>query len=360
MLGGVFGGFLNDTSQWGWRLAFLVQVPVTIVSAILVFMLVRIPAKVSNKSLVSRIDFTGAALIVSFLVILLLGLNAGGNLVPWTHPLVLTSIPLSFVILVVLVRWESRADQPIVPVRLLFNRTVLAACVTNLASSMVALTNIFYVPLYMQVRGYSTTQAALRLLASPIGIALGSLGSGLIMKRTGKYVVLGVVAMLTLIAGVAVLTTLDEASWSWLPFIAMFLLGGGHGAMLTVTLLACIAAVDHAHQAVVTSATYAFRSVGSTVGITAASAVYQNLLRDGLWARFGDLPGAADEIARIRDDLAELRRLPDGWYDGVMASFMEAFRGVWFTALALSVVSLVSISLMKQHKLHSSLSRQED
>src|SRR3569833_328979 len=127
--------------------------------------------------------------------------------------------------------------------------------------------------------------------------------------------------------------------------------------MLTVTLLACIAAVHHDHQAVITSATYAFRSVGGTLGITAASAVYQNLLRDHLWRRFGDRPGAAEEIARIRDDIAELDRLPEGWRDGVIESFMEAFRGVWILALALAVVGLVCISLMRQHTLHSTLSR---
>lgn len=141
--------------------------------------------------------------------------------------------------------------------------------------------------------------------------------------------------------------------------IAFLLLGSGQGGMLTITLLACLAAVDHSHQAVVTSATYAFRSVGGTVGVTIASTIYQNVLKTELWGRFGDLPGAAEEIHRIRDDLDELKHLPDGWYDGVIASFMEAFRSVWLTMLGLVLLELVCISLMKQHKLHSTLSRSE-
>jgi hypothetical protein len=100
--------------------------------------------------------------------------------------------------------------------------------------------------------------------------------------------------------------------------------------------------------------------VGATLGITLASAIYQNILRARLWDRFGDLPGAAEEIERIRDDLSELARLPVGWYDGVIRSFMEAFRGVWVVALALIVAALVSVSLMKQHKLHANLARQEE
>lgn len=165
--------------------------------------------------------------------------------------------------------------------------------------------------------------------------------------------------MALLPAAAIILTTLDENSPQWPLMIAFFLLGSGHGAMLTITLLACLAAVDHSDQATITSATYAFRSVGATVGVTVASTIYQNVLKLQLWDRFGDFPGAAEEISRIRDDLDELKHLPDGWYDGVIASFMEAFRSVWFTALGLTLFALVSVSFMKQHKLHSTLSRNE-
>ncbi|KAK0652051.1 major facilitator superfamily transporter [Cercophora newfieldiana] len=360
MLGGVFGGLLNDASAWGWRLAFLIQVPIVLVSAVLVHVLVKVPPKISNKSLVSRIDFTGSFLTVAFLVTLLLGLNAGGNSVAWTHPLILATLPLSLVLLVAFVWWESRAKQPIIPVRLLLDRTVLMACITNLVGTMVVITATFYIPLYLQVLGHTPTQAALRLLASPLGVSFSSVGAGIIMKKTGKYVGLGIASQVVFLLGVVLLNLLDEKSPNWLPFISMLFHGAGYGAMLTTTLLACIAAVDHSQQAVITAATYLFRSVGATVGVTIASAVYQNILNARLWERFGDLPGAAEEILRIRNDLGELGRLPEGWRDGVILSFMEAFQGVWLTSLGLAIVGLISISLMKQHKLHSTLARAEE
>lgn len=99
------------------------------------------------------------------------------------------------------------------------------------------------------------------------------------------------------------------------------------------------------------------RSLGGTVGITIGSAVYQNILKARLWDRFGDQPNAADQIRRIRDDLDELKHLPDGWYDGVIDSFMEAFRGVWLTMLGVAVAALICVSLMRHHTLHSTLDR---
>lgn len=360
MLGGVFGGFVNDNSSMGWRLAFLVQVPVVVVSGLLVFFLVKVPPKISNKSYLSRIDFVGAFLTMSFLVVLLLGLNAGGNIVAWTDPLVLTTLPLSLVLLICFIIWEDRNAQPIIPVRLLLHRTVFTACITNLVCTMANTTLIFYVPMYLQVLGYSPTQSGLRILFGSLGVSFSSIGCGLIMKKTGRYLALGICVLISFVAGTAMISTLDANSPSWVPFPAFIFTGAGYGGMLTVTLLACIAAVDHSQQAVITSSTYAFRSVGATLGITVASVVYQNILKASLWSRFGSEPGAAEEISRIRDDLDELKHLPVGWRDGVIASFMEAFRGVWLTTLGLAIVGLICVSLMKQHKLHSNLARRDE
>ncbi|PKS07999.1 hypothetical protein jhhlp_006611 [Lomentospora prolificans] len=327
MLGAVYGGFVHDHTALGWRLAFFTLVPPALISAVLVAILVRIPPKISNKSYLSRIDFGGALLTVGFLVSLLLGLSAGGNLVPWRHPLPITATSVSVVLFAGFWVWESRARQPIIPVRLLLNRTVLSACITNLVCSMALYMAIFYVPLYLQVRGYSATDAGLAILASPIGISVFSLSAGLIMKHTGQYQRLAVADLCIFVVGMAVLTTLDENSPLRVVPSTFFFTGGSYGGMLTITLLACIAAVDHSQQAVITSATYLARSLGSTLGVTIASTVYQNILKARLWERFGDRPDAADVIGRIRDDLGEIAHLPPGWYEGVLRSFMEAFRG---------------------------------
>lgn len=93
------------------------------------------------------------------------------------------------------------------------------------------------------------------------------------------------------------------------------------------------------------------------MGVTVGSAIYQNILKARLWDRFGDEPGGADEIKHIRDSLDRLKHLPEGWHDGVIDSFMEAFRGVWLTMLALAIGGLICVSMIKQHTLHSTLDR---
>lgn len=356
MCGSVLGGFINDTL--GWRSAFLIQVPPVLVSTVLVAWLVRVPAKHSNRSYLSRVDFGGVFFLVLFLAVLLLGLNAGGNIVPWTHPLVLVSIPFSLLSLMCFLTWEDRiAKQPVIPVRLLLSRTVSAACITNLLCTMILMMALFYVPIYLQVLGSSATEAGLRILTSPLGISVASLGSGYIMKRTGRYYLLGIMCTSVHVAGIVILTLLDENAPPWLASLMFFLLGAGYGAVVTITLLALVAAVDHTNHSVITSASYAFRSVGATLGVTVASTIYQNVLRSHLWDRFGNEPDAANHISRLRDDLSELDRLPESWKGGVILSFMEAFKSVWFTALGLGISALVSIALMREHVLHTNLAR---
>lgn len=223
-LGGVFGGWINDV--WGWRVAFLVQVPLTVLSGLLVFFTIHIPVKQSDQSIWQRIDFLGAFSLITSLVLLLLGINSGGNIVPWNHPLVLVSLPLSAVSLLVFIYVEAyHASEPVIPVRLLLDRTVLSACFTNWFTTMSQFAIIFYGPIYFQVKGLSTTAAGARLIPQSIGLGIGSVGSGLIMRATGRYYFLSMgIQAITLIA-LVMFATLQLATPSWESVIAFFLLG---------------------------------------------------------------------------------------------------------------------------------------
>lgn len=355
-LGGIFGGWINDV--WGWRVAFLVLVPLTVISGVLVFFTIDIPIKQSEKSTWKRIDFLGATTLIFTLVLLLLGVNSGGNIVPWTHPLVLVSLPLSAVFLLLFIYIEANvASEPVIPVRLLLDRTVLSACFTNWFSTMWQFAILFYGPIYFQVKGLSATAAGARLIPTSVGLAVGSLGSGLIMRSTGRYYILSVCSQITSLTALVIFATFQLNTPSWEAFVAFFLAGAGHCAMLTITLLALIAAVDHIHQAVITSASYAFRSTGSTIGITITSAVFQNILNMKLQSRFKDLPDSKDVIARLRDSLEEIQNLPPHLRGDAMDVYMAALKGVFVTTLGIGILSAAVSLAMREHTLHSNLAR---
>ena len=154
--GGVFGGWVSD--RWGWRWAFGVQVPVIIISTIAVATVLDLSTPVQAKageharenitataaeterderqqesvSRLSRVDFHGSVTLVIGLVLLLTALNSGGNLIPWMHPLIITSLFLAGLFLAAFVYVETYiAKEPIIPLHLLADPSVLATCLVN-------------------------------------------------------------------------------------------------------------------------------------------------------------------------------------------------------------------------------------
>ena len=332
--------------------------PLTVVSGTMVFFTVKVPVKHSSTSALKRIDFVGAAALITTLILLLLGLNSGGNVVPWNHPLIYTTLPLSFISLLLFIYIESEhASEPVIPVKLLLNRTVLAACLTNWFLTMSVYAILFYGPIYFQVKGLSTTQAGARLIPQSVGVALGSISTGLIMRWTGRYYILNVCIQIMFTGAYVLLSTFTLVTPAWEAVLSFLMSGIGYSGMLTTTLIALISAVDHKDQAVITSASYAFRSTGSTIGITIASAVFQNILKVRLWSKLGDRKDASDIIRRVRDSLDEIRILPVEWRGEVREVYMEALRGVFLTSLVVGILGgLVSLA-MREHVLHKTLER---
>ena len=320
----------------------------------------QVPIKESDTAKIKRVDFLGAFTLVATLVLLLLGLNSGGNVVPWNHPLVYVSLPLSFIFLLVFTYIEDRvASEPVIPVRLLTHQSVAAACLTNWFQTMSVYALVYYGPIFFQVvRGVTATRAGTLFIPQAIGTASGSLFSGMLMRWTGKYWWLNMTCqVLSIISASLVLGLFDQNVPAAPPYILFAMHGAAYGSMLTITLISLISAVDHKYQAVITSASYAFRSTGSSIGITIGSAVFQNLLSHFLLQRFGDLPGAADQIKRIRDSPDEILRLPPGWQEGVIESYVNALRGVWVVVLGFAVLSTISSFFIKEHVLHDTLDR---
>lgn len=356
-IGGVFGGWMNDALDWRW--AFLIQVPLTLVSTVIIAIMVKIPVKESDSSRIKRIDFLGAVTLVAALVLLLLGLNSGGDIVPWNHPLVYVSLPMSGVLLRLFAYIEDKvASEPVIPVRLLLDRTVAAGCFVNWTTSMAYFAYLYYVPIYFQVRGLSATAAGVRLIPNAVGLAIGSFGAGFIMRITGRYYVLNIALEATLVLSMALVLGLFRMNIAdWIPFVTLFLGGLGYGAMLTITLLALISAVPHEYQAVITSASYAARSTGSTIGISVAGAVFQNRLTSRLWEAFADHEHAGKLVRGLRDNIDKLKELVPSDKLLALHAYVDALRGVWGTMLGLAAVGALVSLFMRENKLYSNLAR---
>lgn len=367
-LGGVFGGFLNDV--WHWNIAFLMQVPLTVASLIMIHIHVENPTSVRNSAKnaaegeipsLRRVDVLGSTLLLATLVFLLLGLNSGGNIVPWSSPLVLISLPLSAILLFIFVVVEEKvASEPVIPVRLILNRTVASACLTNWFFIMITCGLQIYVVIFFRIRSLTTTQAGASLIPFSITTGAGSLLAGIAFSRNGRYRTLNFSVLLLMLVATILVAMSSLTTPIWATMIALGLAGFALGGMLTVTLLALVGTVSHEEQAMITSLCYAFRSTGAIVGIALASAVFQNVLASELCARLGKRKDAAELIARMRDSMDEAIFLSPADQLAVEESYIRAVQAVFLMLVGLAVLGAVSGSLMRESKLSSILDRHDE
>ncbi|KAL8808016.1 MAG: hypothetical protein Q9182_000294 [Xanthomendoza sp. 2 TL-2023] len=358
-LGGIYGGWLNDTI--GWRAAFLILVPLTVLSGLMVALLARLPATEAKdvEEKWRRVDCLGSLLLVTAIILLLVGLNSGGNTVPWNHPLVIASLPLSCVFFIGFAYVEVKlAVEPVIPVKLLLNQTVLAACLTSWFFSMAQLALTFYAPIFFQVQGKTAKQAGLLLIPTSVGAAIGGIASGIIIRATGRYYLLNIVVQILFLLPLGLATRFNLGTPVALPIIYFFFTGLSYAGKLTITVTALIAAVQQKHQAVITSASYACRGTGSAIGIAACSLVFQNTLKRRLWEEFGAEEGAALLIGRLRNNLKEIKHLQnDGWMAGAADAYMDALTDVFWAIFGLAGVGTVASLFMREHTLHKNLER---
>jgi hypothetical protein len=99
-------------------------------------------------------DLAGSLLLTSSVTFLIVGINLGGNVLPWSHPVIISALLLSVVAVALFIRVEKRADKPIIPLKVLFSRPRGNLVFGNFLASMTMNTILFNIPLYVSIAQY--------------------------------------------------------------------------------------------------------------------------------------------------------------------------------------------------------------
>jgi MFS family permease len=252
------------------------------------------------------------------------------------------------------------AREPVIPLQLFIHRTILASSLTNLFMTMTVYATLFFVPVYLaSVFDMSPQQVGVRLAFNFLGVAIGSFGAGIYMRKTGKYYWLGVLSPAGYVIGIIMICMLATHPENWWQFMSLFLTGAGYAAMLTVTLIALISAVPHTFQAVTTSIQYAFRGVGSTLGVALASSLFTNMLSKLLRENVHG-PDAEKYIKMVLESVDAIRQVPVKYQPAIISSYEGALQAVFYSSLALAIFGVVSAACTGEHPLHTKISRGDD
>ena len=275
VLGPVIGGFLAGQEEilgiTGWRWVFLVNVPVGAAALALVMRSLHLPHHRREHS----IDWPGALALVAGLTPLLLLAEQGRDW-GWTSPTSLTLMVVGVVGIVAFVLAERRyGDDALLPLRLFRGRTFGIGSLLNFILGMGMFGGLAALPLYLQiVKGASPTEAGLLLLPLTAGIMAGSIFSGQMISRTGRYRRFPVIGAVLLVVALGLLSTIgvDTPLWHTMSMAALF--GIGLGFNMQPLVLAVQNAVPPQDMGVATSSATFFRQMGGTLG----TAVFLSIL----------------------------------------------------------------------------------
>ncbi len=181
---------------------------------------------------------------------------------------------------------ESRASEPIVPLSLFRNRAFTVSVASVFLAATGFLTAAVFLPRWYQVvGGASATVSGYEMLPLLGGVIISAIASGQIVARTGRYRLLIFAALLTLAAGLAMLTQLRAGTPLPALWAAMFVTGLGMGPVFSVFALAVQNSVPVTQIGAATSSLSFFQQVGGSVGLAITGTVFANAMSSELPAR---------------------------------------------------------------------------
>jgi len=328
IVGPYLGGFFVDNLSWRW--IFYVNVPIGILALFVTSLNLRLP----THRIAHRIDYEGALLLVAATTLVLLGLVWGGNEYAWSSPPIVLLLGGGLALGALFVFVESRAQEPILPLRLFRNSIFTVSVLLSVVIGFAMFGATIFLPVFLQVvQGESATQSGKLILPMMAGIVAASIVSGRVITRTGRYKLWPIAGTILTALGLFLLSTMDAGTSRWLSALYMIVTGTGLGMFMQVLVLAVQNAVERRDLGSATSGVNFIRSLGSTFGV----------------AIFGSIFAA--RVAGYKEYLNTpqvIRALPPDVRNNVIQAFADGVHTVFLTAVPVALVGVALAFLLKE------------
>ncbi|MDM7854487.1 MDR family MFS transporter [Cellulomonas alba] len=344
MVGGpLLGGFLTD-SALGWRWNFFVGLPFAIAAIVVLQRTLHLPPLTRR---VVKIDYLGAALISVGVALLLLWVTFAGDKFAWGSWQTAAMVGGALVVLAVAVWVEHRAAEPIIPMHLFKNRTLVLAVIASVAVGIAMFGTSVFIGQYMQLaRGKTPTQSGLLTIPMIAGLLIASTVSGRIITRTGRYKTFMIAGATLLTIGLGLMGTIHASTNFVLVALYMVILGSGVGMLMQNLVLAVQNTLDVKDIGTGSATVAFFRTLGGAIGVSALGAVLSHrsvhFITEGLTKLHVQAAGVSG------GQLPDLATLPAPIRGVVEWAMGESIADLFLIATPIALVSLVAVLFLQE------------
>ncbi|MFE7644709.1 MFS transporter [Streptomyces phaeoluteigriseus] len=346
--GPLLGGVITDTSWLGWRWCFYVGVPFAVIALIVLQKTLHLP--VVKREV--KVDWAGAFFISAAVSLLLVWVTFAGDKYEWlswqTYAMVAGSVALGLIFVLV----ESRASEPIIPLRLFRNRTITLSSAASLFVGVAMFSGtVFFAQYFQLARDESPTMSGVLTIPMIAGLFVSSTVSGQLITRTGKWKAWLVGGGVLITAGLGLLGTIRYDTPYWKTAVFMALLGLGVGMMMQNLVLSTQNQVAPHDLGAASSTVTFFRSLGGAMGVSALGAVMAHRIGD--YAQDG-IAGLGPDYASVAagsssgDSIPDMDKLPLPLRTVMESAYGHGIADVFLIAAAMALLAFLITLFIKE------------
>jgi len=331
ILGPLVGGFIIDHYSWKW--IFWINVPFILIVGTITHFALKLPF--SRKE--AKLDYLGAALLSLTIGSLMVGLEEGRT--GWTEGHVLLLFGLAIGGLVVFIFVENRATEPMIPLRLFYNKVVFRSAMLGMCAGTVVYGSGSFLTLFFQDSQFlSPTESGLRSLPQMVGVVAATFGIGRLIARTGRYKPFPIVGAFVAGLGMVAIAQIDGNTPYWFLVVPMIMMGFGSASIFSSTSIASQNGVDFHDLGVATATVMFFRSLGGSLGLAIFGTVMNSTIRSEIPARTG-IP--AEEASSLIRSPQEIQQLVDVQRQAVVDSVAMGVSRIFWCCVVIMVIGFL-------------------
>ncbi|MFS8203307.1 MFS transporter (plasmid) [Streptomyces sp. CWNU-52B] len=344
--GPLLGGVITDTSWLGWRWCFYVGVPFAVIALIVLQKTLHLPVVKRDV----KVDWGGAFFISAAVSLLLLWVTFAGDKYDWVSWQSYAMVGGAIVLGLIFVLIESKAKEPIIPLRLFRNRTITLSSIASLFVGVAMFSGTVFFSQYFQLaRNESPTMSGVLTIPMIAGLFVSSTVSGQIITKTGKWKAWLVGGGVLVTAGLGLLGTIRYDTDYWRVGVFMALLGLGIGMMMQNLVLCTQNQVAPQDLGAASSTVTFFRSLGGAIGVSALGAVMATRIThyvdDGV---AGLDPKYAAAGASSNGAIPDMDTLPGPLRTVVESSYGHGIADVFLIAAATALLAFLVTLFIKE------------
>ncbi|MGQ4382243.1 MFS transporter [Streptomyces sp. SAS_270] len=352
--GPLLGGVITDTSWLGWRWCFYVGVPFAIIALIVLQKTLHLPVVKRDV----KVDWGGAFFISAAVSLLLIWVTFADDKYDWISWQSYAMVGGSIVLGLLFVLVESRASEPIIPLRLFRNRTITLSSIASLFVGVAMFTGTVFFSQYFQLaRDKSPTMSGVMTIPMIGGLFVSSTVSGQIITKTGKWKAWLVTGGLLVTAGLGLLGTIRYDTDYWKIAIFMAVMGLGIGMMMQNLVLSTQNQVAPSDLGAASSTVTFFRSLGGAVGVSVLGSIMAtrigHYVKDGL-TDLGPKYAAAASGSSSSSEIPDMDKLPAPLRMVMESAYGHGIADVFLIAACMAALAFLVTLFIKEVPLRTS------